>query len=839
MPTLTATLRAGKQVTGRRRPLAAFLGRLFEQLDACGVRYCVLHGYDDLPESAASDIDMALHPADLPALARVFQVLREDGFVPVQEIDYDVHCRYFVFAWVDGPTVRTIAVDVTTQHRQDHFILQSGEELVEGRRRHSTFWIPSAPAEFVYLLAKKVVKTSAPEHQVRHLRDLARELGTDQARTAAGRLFGTAWQERVVAWCLDESLPSQLQALRRQFGLTITKREPLNVARYLLSDLPRKARRWRQPVGVFVTVLGPDGVGKSTLIASLEEQLAGAFRGVRRYHWRPMWLAGKRNDSPTSGPHGREAHSWLRSVVRTGVHLLDYIVGYHAQVRPALVRSTLVVFDRYAGDMLVDPARYRYGGPRVLLRLLESLAPTPDLQLVLDAPADLVEARKAEVSAGELRRQRHAFLDLATRRSEAVVIDASRSAAEVAREAALAIVERLGRRFELRHPEWSVASQPQIPPAVPEPLAPWLSVRACSPDVTDGQPSVALPSAGHMRWLVPSAGPGATRQALSIYTPYAPTARLLKKPAEWALGAAPFDALPASMRVSATLEPPVRALVERVLGESAPLFSVCMSAPGRYRKATVQVQRADGSVAAYLKLPLTDAAATRLRHEADVLTVLGQHDRVAPLVPQVLHAGVCEAGFALVVSPLAGRRGPSRFTPDHVRFLGALADVARVHRPGADVADDVTSEWERVAGQMPTSVRDLVARALEGARRDLHGIDLPCGLAHGDFAPWNTRVAEPGLAVFDWDRAEYDTPVWWDVFHFETQVGSLLGRRARSGFRCDEHPGSHGAFVLYQVRAIADALLEDPEQPRGLTFRTTMLARYDTPATWHQTGLPC
>ena len=42
---------------------------------------------------------------------------------------------------------------------------------------------------------------------------------------------------------------------------------------------------------------------------------------------------------------------------------LDHWVGYIFKVRPALGRSNFVIFDRYFHDVLVDPRRYRYGGP--------------------------------------------------------------------------------------------------------------------------------------------------------------------------------------------------------------------------------------------------------------------------------------------------------------------------------------------------------------------------------------------------------------------------------------------------------------------------------------------
>jgi len=86
--------------------------------------------------------------------------------------------------------------------------------------------------------------------------------------------------------------------------------------------------------------------------------------------------------------------------------VLDYTVGYYLKVRPAITRSTLMIFDRYLVDALVDPRRYRFGGPQWALRLAWSLIPKPHLVILLDAPVEVVRARKQEVPG--LRRNANA-----------------------------------------------------------------------------------------------------------------------------------------------------------------------------------------------------------------------------------------------------------------------------------------------------------------------------------------------------------------------------------------------------------------------------------------------
>jgi hypothetical protein len=72
--------------------------------------------------------------------------------------------------------------------------------------------------------------------------------------------------------------------------------------------------------------------------------------------------------------------------------------------------SGLIMFDRYFQDLLVDPIRYRYGGPMWLPRLLNAFVPPPDLLLlVLDAAEEVILSRKRELPPVELRRQRASY----------------------------------------------------------------------------------------------------------------------------------------------------------------------------------------------------------------------------------------------------------------------------------------------------------------------------------------------------------------------------------------------------------------------------------------------
>lgn len=186
--------------------------------------------------------------------------------------------------------------------------------------------------------------------------------------------------------------------------------------------------------GLWVAFLGPDGAGKSTVVERVEVDLAGRFGAVRRFHLRPHFGLRGPDGPPVLDPHGQRPRGRLGSLAKLGFWWLDAAVGYVVAVRPVLRRRGLVLFDRYLDDVTVDPLRYRYRGPAGLARAFARMAPRPDVTVVLDAPEDVLRARKLEVTPEETARQRRAYLALAARLPHAVVVDASRSIADVVEE---------------------------------------------------------------------------------------------------------------------------------------------------------------------------------------------------------------------------------------------------------------------------------------------------------------------------------------------------------------------------------------------------------------------
>ncbi len=223
------------------------------------------------------------------------------------------------------------------------------------------------------------------------------------------------------AWVIDaarsgdvDSLVRMGRRMRARAGPTVRIRQvAARVVRWLDRRDPPFLRR-----GVSVALLGPDGTGKSMLSGRL---LRDGPLEVRTVY---LGLYGGQRDHrggrriPGVGFAGRLLRMWR-----------GWLLG-----RIHVARGRIVVFDRHPIE-----ARSSLGTGRrapIGRRLLARSIPSPDVIVVLDAPAAVLYARKPEHPVDRLDAQRTAYLGLARTLPGATVVNVERPADAVAHEVA-------------------------------------------------------------------------------------------------------------------------------------------------------------------------------------------------------------------------------------------------------------------------------------------------------------------------------------------------------------------------------------------------------------------
>lgn len=173
-----------------------------------------------------------------------------------------------------------------------------------------------------------------------------------------------------------------------------------------------------------------------------------------------------------------------------------------------------------------------------------------------------------------------------------------------------------------------------------------------------------------------------------------------------------------------------------------------------------------GRPVGYAKVGTTPLTAELVRNEARVLRHLRRHPPVRLVVPRVVGHGGWAGCQIVVTEPLpTGVRALDRTMPPRCPLVGPGG-------PSADSPLAASAWWGSVRDRLVRPSGTVGARtraALDALDHRCAGVELPLGLSHGDWVPWNLALLPggvgPSLVAWDWEYGSTDAPVGLDDVH--------------------------------------------------------------------------
>lgn len=386
-----------------------------------GLSYSVLHGLEGYPHSVGRDLDVCMKRADTTRGADLAESeLRKDGWFTVRfdriwahwlfgfryhhgkveglEIDFLPTMQTGLLRFLNGPSRFTETIGPFPQDIWGGFVKRIlmqfyGSNGVRFRSKPDSLVLSGSESE--------VVERKLGEFFGDRTRLLIEFLQCGDLESTDRFLR----QTRV--WSQLRSLLFSKRRIER-FYFCLRRFVGLNIA-------PRR-------VAPIIAIVGPDGVGKSSTIRSLEALLQeiNVFPKSIFRHWRPdliptlnevlepkAWFRKRFSDGRAQQPR---RHAGPFSLIRLLYYSIDFIVGFWLKDARASVRLHPVIYDRHAIDMSIDPARYGLSHPPP--DIFRKIVPKPDLVIALiDAPQN-IHARKNELTIPEITAQIETITDL-------------------------------------------------------------------------------------------------------------------------------------------------------------------------------------------------------------------------------------------------------------------------------------------------------------------------------------------------------------------------------------------------------------------------------------------
>jgi hypothetical protein len=284
----------------------------------------------------------------------------------------------------------------------------------------------------------------------------------------------------------------------------------------------------------------------------------------------------------------------------------------------------------------------------------------------------------------------------------------------------------------------------------------------------------AYPNLANVRWLLPANEPALRRAGIGgLYQPNSLRGRAVRT----IIGAGALQGEKVWLEEEALAR--LETMVAADVGVEVVRLAFYLGVPAPHRKVTAQVLTPDGKTLAYAKIATSPLAQAALNTERRTLLRLSESADLQGAVPLVLRSLDWHGSTILLITMGPPRPGPRGLSSVHLRFCTHLFQSFRVQETFVDspMWTRMSDTWLRLQHSSPETLPANLGPALERLHEKLGVVSMPLSLAHGDFAPWNTRLGSRSLFVLDWERASEGMSPLYDAFNFQALQAALQGRR--------------------------------------------------------------
>jgi thymidylate kinase len=195
----------------------------------------------------------------------------------------------------------------------------------------------------------------------------------------------------------------------------------------------------------------------------------------------------------------------------------------------------------------------------------------------------------------------------------------------------------------------------------------------------------------------------------------------------------------------------------------------------------------------FIKIANTQNAKNLLEKEANILNRLFVSGIQMFRFPEVVEA---KENFLQLTDISDKGKRVTKITDSHTNALIELNEISSIHMPLSE-SDTWLSIKQNANNLKHTSDLRMPKGLIKKLNITLDEIDeneeTEVCLSHGDFTPWNMYFKDGQLHIYDWELAEANKPLGFDLFHFIVQQGVLVDHKSWVEIQNDiyQHINSH------------------------------------------------
>ena len=416
--------------------------RFLDFLSKSKIDYRVTNGYETIFKGSHSDADydILFQKSDFSRINSIIDAFSHHcDYKIVQVYHQGIHAKnFFIY---DERKNQFLNLDLYGELSRQGIKILNEVVVFETKAQFKGISILRSHQEFIQYFIKKIDKEDITEQVFKKLTQLF-EKQEKECGIYLKNFFNNTHLEIAKAFEDKKFNFSKENTIRFKNDFITSQK---NASTNKIRNRKRILSRIIKPTGIAIAFLGPDGSGKSTIIDGLIKQILPYRKNVY-FHLKPIVQSKLEPPKVVTNPHEFQPYSPLKSFVKLVYFIFQYNIGWIKNIIPLRIKSSLIIFDRYYDDVLVDHKRYRYGGNKRLAKFIRSFIPRPELYFILTTEAIVISKRKQEVPLEELQRQIKGYRSLGDNKRY-FNIDVNRTPEEIVSEITKILMQRMNERY--------------------------------------------------------------------------------------------------------------------------------------------------------------------------------------------------------------------------------------------------------------------------------------------------------------------------------------------------------------------------------------------------------
>lgn len=387
-----------------------FIESSFSEINDKNYEYCLLRNFIELPDKIGNDIDMLVNAKHLKEIKNVF--INQASNCSLRFLKQKKRDGYLGLYFFSHVSCEIILIDLFYKLQKRWNTYADVQQILGNKISFKQFYVVN-PTHEVYTIAMKELLTYGfiRKKYIERFNqiDIENNLFQEVSEMFISKKETASLLKLIKSNEVFKSTIKFFPNIKRLGILKRLKNRLSYTSHFVYSKINDLFSS-----NPMVCLIGPDGVGKSTMAEALQKAClqANLFKSAKVYHHRfeiipPLSeVLGKKdkfkNDYNPQFGHVNRVHSWARTMIYILYYFIDFILGWFIILR-AKFKNEIIIFDRYYFDFYIQHS-YSAVSNRIKI-FFYFFIPKPLTTIFLYANPYIVVARKKELTIAQHLKQ--------------------------------------------------------------------------------------------------------------------------------------------------------------------------------------------------------------------------------------------------------------------------------------------------------------------------------------------------------------------------------------------------------------------------------------------------